>query len=81
MKCYLKSDPANKNGIPIRGYIKRMFKVQQEIGPFQSTEQRVCDQACAIRKNGWLSEIEIELIQRHIENEICITVAEHNNKV
>ena len=59
MKCYLKSNPMNENGIPIRGYRKCMCKVWQEIGPFESTEQRVCDQARAIRKNGWLSEIEI----------------------
>ena len=81
MKCYLKSDPVNENGIPIRGYRKRVFKVWQEIGPFESTEQRVCDQARAIRKNGWLSEIEIELIQRQIEKENCIKGAEHNNIV
>ena len=53
MKCYLKSDPVNENGVPIRGYRKRMFKVWQETGPFESTEPRVCDQARAIRKNDW----------------------------
>ena len=81
MNRYLKSDPVNENGTPIRGYRKRLFKVWQEIGPFEPTEHRVCDQARAIRKNGWLSEIEIELIQRQIEKENCITGAEHNSIV
>ena len=38
-------------------------------------------QARAIRKNGWLSEIVIELIKRQIEIEHCIVVTEHNNIV
>ena len=36
---------------------------------FESTEQRVCDQARAIRKNGWLSELELEAIKKHVEGE------------
>ena len=36
---------------------------------FESTEQRVCDQARAIRKNGWLSELELEGIKRQVEDE------------
>ena len=69
MECYLKSKPVNENGVPIRGYRQRMFRVWQEIGLFESTEQRICDQARAIRKNGWLSELEIEVIKRKINQE------------
>ncbi|XP_067023908.1 uncharacterized protein [Acropora muricata] len=69
MECYLKSKPVNENGVPIRGYRQRMFRVWQEIGLFESTEQRICDQARAIRKNGWLSELEIEAIKRKINQE------------
>ena len=69
MMCYLKIDPVNENGAPIRGYRKLMFRIRQEIGPFESTEQRVCDQARAIRKNGWSSEVETELLKRLIEVE------------
>ena len=36
---------------------------------FESTEQRVCDQARAIRRNGWLSELELEAIKRQVEDE------------
>ena len=69
MECYLKRKPVNENGVPIRGYRQRMYRVWQEIGLFESTEQRICDQARAIRKNGWLSELEIEVIKRKINQE------------
>ena len=36
---------------------------------FESMEQRVCDQARAIRRNGWLSELELEAFKRQIEDE------------
>ena len=35
---------------------------------FESTEQRVCDQARALRKNGWLSQLELETIKRQVED-------------
>ena len=46
-----------------------MFRLLQEIGLFESIEQRIYDQARAIRKNGWLSELEIEVIKRKINQE------------
>ena len=46
-----------------------MFRVWQEIGLFEATEQRLCDQLRAIRKNGWLSELEIDVIKRKISQE------------
>ena len=36
---------------------------------FESTEQRVHDQARGIRKNGWLSELELEAIKRQVEDQ------------
>ena len=36
---------------------------------FESTEKRVCDEARAIRKNGWLSQLELETIKRQVEDE------------
>ena len=56
----------NENGVAIRGYRQRMFRVWQETGHFESTVKRICDPARAIRKNGWLSELEIEVIKRKI---------------
>ena len=37
---------------------------------FHSTEHRICDQARTIRKNSWLSDIELEIIKRKIEDEV-----------
>ena len=36
---------------------------------FDSTEQRICDQARAIRKNGWLTNVELEVIKRRVLEE------------
>ena len=69
MECFYRSKPFNKEGKPIRGYRQRMFREWRQRGMFDSTEQRVCDQARAIRKNGWLSELELESIRKKIESE------------
>ena len=68
MECYYRANPIDESGVPIRGYRRRMFNEWIQRGPFQDiTEQRICDQARAIRKNGWLSELELEMIKRNIE--------------
>ena len=46
-----------------------MFREWRNRGGFESTEQRICDQARAIRKNGWLSELELEMIKRSVIEE------------
>ena len=69
MECFYRSRPFDEEGKPIRGYRQRMFREWKEKGMFESTEQRVCDQARAIRKNGWLSELELEMIRRKIDDE------------
>jgi len=66
MECFLRSNPFDDTGRPIRGYRQRMMREWRERGVFYITEQRLCDQARAIRKNGWLSDLEIENIQRSI---------------
>ena len=38
-------------------------------GSVESTEQRVYDQARVIRKNGWLSEVELDAIKVQVESE------------
>ena len=64
MECFYRSKPFDDEGKPIRGYRKRMFREWRERGMLESTEQRVCEQARAIRKNGWLSELGLEAIKR-----------------
>ena len=60
MRCYIKSDPSK------RGYRKRMMAIWREEGVFETTEQRLADQARAITTNAWLSVIEIEELKMNI---------------
>ena len=46
-----------------------MMQEQKELGVFENTELRLCDQARAITKNGWLSDLKLEIIRRMIEAE------------
>ena len=69
MECYFQSKPTDENGVPIRGYRQRMYKAWQERGMFPSTEQRITDQARAIRKNGWLTDMELEGIKKRVLND------------
>ena len=46
------SKPFDEEGKPIRGYRKRMMREWRERGGFDVNEQRLCDQARMIRKNG-----------------------------
>ena len=62
MKCYIKSNPGT------RGYRKRMTAIWREIGEFEISEQRLADQARAIKVNSWLSDIEIEELKREVES-------------
>ena len=50
MRCFYRSEPTK------RGYRKRMLGIWKELGVFEISEQRLADQARAIRTNGWLSE-------------------------
>ena len=63
-----------EEGKPIRGYRQRMFSEWRDRGMFESTEQRICDQARSIRKSGRFSELELEVIRRKDENESQVVV-------
>ena len=52
MECFFRSKPFDEEGKPIRGYRKRMMREWRERGGFDVNEQRLCDQARMIRKNG-----------------------------
>ncbi|XP_063585458.1 uncharacterized protein LOC134762848 [Penaeus indicus] len=70
MECFYRSNPFDENGKPIRGYRQRMFREWRERGKFGTTGQRICDQARTRRKNGWLSELELEEIKRKVDAEV-----------
>ena len=63
MKCYIKSNPR------VRGYMKRMMALWSDIGVYKINQQRLVDQVRAIKRNGWLSDVEIEEIKRNIAAE------------
>ena len=51
MECYFLSKPTDENGRPVQGYRKRMHNIWKERELPTVTEQRLCDQARAIRKS------------------------------
>ena len=63
MECYLRSGPER------RGCRKRMHGIWRSKDIFEVTGQRLMDQIRQIKKNKWLSNLEIEKIKRRIEEE------------
>ena len=58
MECYLLSEPK------IRGYRKCMLSLWLQKGMFWVSKQRLVDQANTIRRNSWMTELEIEELER-----------------
>ena len=50
------------------GYKKRMHVIWNEMGMLNVTEQRLVDQKNNILKRKWLSDLELEEVQRNIED-------------
>ena len=67
-ECYFLSTPVDENGKPIRGYRRRMHNIWKERQSLNITEQRLCDQARMIRKNDWLTAVELEEIKKRMVN-------------
>ena len=70
MECYLLSQPK------IRGYRKRMLSLWLQKGMFWVSEQRLVDQANAIRRNSWMTELEIEELQRKVSGSDSVIASE-----
>ena len=70
MECYLLSEPK------IRGYRKRMLSLWVQKGMFWVSEQRLVDQANTIRRNSWMTELEIEELERKVTGSDNVIVAE-----
>ena len=78
IECRIKREPSK------RKYRQRMKKVWDEIGVFSVTEQRLADQARQIRVNKWLTDTEIEEIDRRCrdiihEEETGVSTDNNNN--
>ena len=50
----------------IRGYRKRMFSLWLQKGMFWGSKQRLLDQANTIRRNSWMTELEIEELEKKV---------------
>ena len=62
MQCYYISDYGRN------GYRERMHAIWNEMGMFNVTQQRLVDQKNNILKRKWLPDLELEEIQRNIED-------------
>ena len=69
MECYLLSEPK------IRGYRKRMLLWLQK-GMFWVSGQRLVDQANTIRRNSWMTGLEIEELERKVTGSDSVIVEE-----
>ena len=70
MECYLLSEPK------IRGYRKRMLSLWLQKGMFWVSEQRLVDQANTVRRNSWMTELEIEELGRKVTGSDSVIVEE-----
>ena len=70
MECYLLSEPK------IRGYRKRMLSLWLQKGMFRVSEQRLVDQANTIRRNSWMTKLEMEELEREVTGSDSVIVEE-----
>ena len=70
MECYLLSEPK------ITGYRKHMLSLWLQKGMFWVSEQRLVDQANTIRRNSWMTELEIEELERKVTGSDSVIVEE-----
>ena len=59
MECYFLSRPVDKKGEPVRGYRRIMHNVWKGQYGTEVTEKWLCDQARIIRKNEWITKLEL----------------------
>ena len=60
----------------IRGYRKRMLNLWLQKGKFWVSEQRLVDQANTILRNSWMTELEIEELERKVTGSDSVIVEE-----
>ena len=70
MECYLLSEPK------IRGYKKGMLSLRPKKDMFWVSGQRLFDQANTIRRNSWMTGLEIEELERKVTGSDSVIVEE-----
>ena len=73
MECYLLSERR------IRGHRKCLLSLWLQKGMFWVSEQRLADQANTIRRNSWMTELEIEELERKVSGSDTVIVEEVRN--
>ena len=57
----------------IRGYRKPMLSLWLQNGMFWLSEQRLVDQTNTIRRNSWMTELEMEELERKVTGSDSVT--------
>ena len=70
IECYLLSKPKN------RGYRKQMLSLWLQKFMFWLSEQRLVDLANIIHRNSWMTELEIEELERKVTRSNSVIVEE-----
>ena len=70
MECYLFSEPK------IRKYRKHILSLWLQKGMFWVSKQRLVDQANTICRNSWMTELEIEELERKVTGSDIVIVEE-----
>ena len=70
MECYLLSEPK------IRGYRKCMLSLSLKKRMFWVSEQRLVDQTNTIRRNSWMTKLNIEELERKVIGSDSVIVEE-----
>ena len=73
MEYYLLSEPR------IRGYRKCMLSFWQQKGVLRVSDQRLVNQANTIRRNSWMTELEIKELERKVTWSKSVIVEEARN--
>ena len=82
MEGFFLSRPVDEEGKPVRGYRRKMHNICKERYGTEITEQHLCDQARMIRKNEWITKLELENIRRKVlRKEKVIEVNSNDNNV
>ena len=68
MDCYLLNEPK------IRGYKKHMQSFWLQKGMFWVSQRRLVDQANTVRRNSWMTELEIEELERKVTGSDSVIV-------
>ena len=78
-KTFFLSRPANEVVKPVTGNRRRMYNTWKERYGTEITEQHLCDQERMIKKNEWITNLELENRRKVLQKEKDIEVNSNDN--